>query len=128
MSVSTNKLKHLQRRLEGAINDVNTKKDERKILSEQILKGESQIAKMRKEIEDLKNEENGIIVSEHAILRYFERVLGFNIEDVKKQILPDDVHHKIKLLGGSGSYPVDNYRIKVKDGVIVTILTEEESK
>jgi len=44
-------------------------------------------------------------VSEHAILRYVERVLDINIENIKKEILSEDVVDMVKKLGGNGGYP-----------------------
>lgn len=65
------------------------------------------------------------VVTEHAMLRYFERVHGFNLEQIKKDILTPEVTKMIKEFK-SGKFPVDNgYKFKVvsKDKTIVTIET-----
>lgn len=63
-----------------------------------------------------------IRVSEHAILRYFERVLGFNMDAVEKEILSKEVLSMIKTLGGNGSYPNKNFKVIMKDNTVTTII------
>jgi chromosome segregation ATPase len=61
------------------------------------------------------------LVTEHAVLRYAERVLGVDTEDIKSRILTQDLAGKIKSLG-SGKYPIgDGRRAVVKGNVIVSI-------
>ncbi len=73
------------------------------------------------EIKRLKGLDRKLIVSEHAMLRYIERVMGVNLEEIKQEILNDEVSNNIKKLG-NGTYPVEEYKIVVKDGVVVTVL------
>lgn len=63
-------------------------------------------------------------VSEHAIIRYLERVKGINIEEVEKEILPDSVLKLIDTLGGNGIYPVDDFQIRLKNFTVTTIVKE----
>jgi hypothetical protein len=60
------------------------------------------------------------IVTEHAILRYLERVGGINTEDVKSKIMPESLVDKIKIVG-DGEYPVGDFKIRVRDNQIVTV-------
>jgi TolA-binding protein len=63
-------------------------------------------------------------VSEHAMLRYFERVKGFNLEEIEKEILNNKVLEMVDKLGGNGTYPNENgYRLTMKDSVVVTLTT-----
>ena len=63
-----------------------------------------------------------IIISEHAILRYIERAMGLNLEQIKQEILSDKVKAQIFTLG-SGKYPIGNkLKAVVKDNTIVTIV------
>jgi len=63
-----------------------------------------------------------VVVSEHAILRYMERVMGFDLEMVRTAILSPDNLMMIKKLG-AGKYPLPGGgRIVVKDNVIVSIV------
>lgn len=74
---------------------------------------------------DLKAAENcpqQLIVSEHAMLRYFERVVGFNLDDVRRTILPDSVREQVGTLG-DGVYPCGGHSVLVRGRVVV--LTKE---
>jgi len=65
---------------------------------------------------------NGQIhVSEHAIIRYFERVKGFDMEQIEKEILSAPIIDLIEKLGGSGSYPGEGYSVVMKDFTVITI-------
>lgn len=70
---------------------------------------------------------DGVIVSEHAMLRYCERVLGVNLQEIAAKILPDVVRAQIATLG-NGKFPVPDqeFSIRVKDGTVVTLLTGDE--
>lgn len=61
-------------------------------------------------------------ISEHAILRYVERVMGINIDDIKKEILSEEVLDLIDKLGGNGTYPTKDFRVVMKDNVVVTVV------
>ncbi len=67
-----------------------------------------------------------VVVSEHAYLRYFTRVLGFDLEEIKMKILTPTAETAIREFL-SGVFPNgDGVRLKVKDGVVVTILTKDD--
>lgn len=67
-------------------------------------------------------------VSEHALLRYVERVLGYNLDILRATILPPSIQAQIETLG-AGTYPVHHpgggFRIVVKNNVVVTLKTPE---
>ena len=62
-------------------------------------------------------------ISDHAIVRYLERVKGMDIEAIKKEILPPHVHADTKVMG-NGYYPVNGkHKVRVKNGVVITVFT-----
>jgi predicted nuclease with TOPRIM domain len=63
----------------------------------------------------------GVEISEHAILRYLERIEGVDIEEVRKKILPPEVREQIQILG-SGVFPVAGFKLRARDNVIVTVM------
>ena len=81
------------------------------------------ISKVKDLIESLTiNEE--LIVSEHAVLRYLERVQGQKIEDIQSEILTDTFKKLAKTLG-DGKIPLDKhpaFSAIIKNGIIVTII------
>lgn len=66
-----------------------------------------------------------MIVSEHAIIRYIERVLGISIDEISQKILGNEIEKQIETLG-NGTYPINDneFKIVVKDNVVVTIIKE----
>lgn len=62
-----------------------------------------------------------LVVSEHAMLRYFERVMGVDLEEVKSIILSETLQSQWKTLG-NGKYPLQGTgKAVIKDSVVVTI-------
>lgn len=115
------RLKELQTRRDKASEALKSLKQEHSSLSSEISKKEKLLNSINQEIAELST--NQIIISEHAILRYLERVLGVDIELVKKEILTSDLEKKIEVLG-NGTYPIQDglFKAKVRNGTIITIL------
>lgn len=61
-------------------------------------------------------------ISEHAILRYLERVCGIDMEITKKAILPEKW---VKRLPESGTFDLGTHRVVVANQTIITVLTPE---
>lgn len=80
----------------------------------------NKIQTLKEEIERFEN--NGSVkVSEHAIVRYFERVKGFNISDIEKDILTEEVLNLVEQLGGTGTYPNKDFKVLMKGNTVTTI-------
>lgn len=56
-----------------------------------------------------------LVVSEHALLRYFERILGFNLSTISSSII------EAIPITTTGKYPINGGRAVVKGNVVVTI-------
>lgn len=82
-----------------------------------------EIRKIELQIRDLQRSEN-LRVSEHAIIRYFERVKGFDIAQIEKEILTEQIRSFVSKLGGSGTYPADGFSVVMKNHVVTTILAK----
>lgn len=77
-------------------------------------------------IDALKNECGDFIVTEHAIVRFIERVIGMDMEELKNTIAPESVRAQIKQLGGKGRFPVNgSHTLLVKGGAVTTVVTKE---
>lgn len=64
-------------------------------------------------------------VSQHALVRYAERVLGVPMADIEAQIL-GSIGPKVQTVG-DGVFPLTfapGAKARVRDGVVVTILTK----
>ena len=118
------KLNALQVKLQSEIEAI---KIEREILNNKLQSAERNLGKIREEIKKLK-EGNKIIVSEHAMLRYIERVLGIDLKEIERRILTDEVKEQYKIVG-NGRFPInDEFRALIRDNVVVTITGVEKNK
>ncbi len=80
------------------------------------------IKKLQKQLDDLKEKApKGIIVSEHAMLRYLQRVDGLDIEALQKRMLTENDREVIKKLGTCKIKTPDEVTLIVKDNVVVTV-------
>lgn len=77
-------------------------------------------------IQSIEKSAKGIIVSEHAIMRYIERVLGFDVEKIKAGIVAD-VSSKWATLG-DGTYPISTSgaSVVVKNNTVITVKTKSK--
>ncbi len=64
-----------------------------------------------------------IQVTDHAVIRYLERIEGRNIEEIRKKLITSDICEKVEILG-EGTYPLDeiNCKIFIKDKKVLTVL------
>ena len=65
---------------------------------------------------------NGVSVSEHAIVRYLERVYGMDMKTIRQEILSNQNEIAI-LTCGNGRYPIgDQFHAVVENNVVVTVV------
>ena len=73
-------------------------------------------------IKELKNKNKDTIVSEHAMLRFLERVEGFDLEKIKENVLPEITRDLMaKMMNANGKYPAGTHNVVVRDNTVVTI-------
>ena len=83
------------------------------------------ISEIQELTEKLKDMNKGDIkITEHAMLRYVERVLGIDIEQIEKSILEELNLETIEKLG-NGTYPVRNFNVVIKENFIITVIKNE---
>lgn len=60
-------------------------------------------------------------VSDHALIRYMERIMGLDLENLRSEISNVNVSAYKQL--GDGNYPIHNVKARavIKDGIIVTV-------
>ncbi len=80
----------------------------------------------QKKIEKLKSQKpKDLIVSEHAMLRYIERVMGIDLQELQNKILPPEKAYEVRAMGNC-TYGLGDHKLTVKDGIVVTVIGEEE--
>ena len=117
-------LKGLQIRREKLKGELNAAKGEQKEANKRIQDLQRKLQELEDKIHHFEARNKTPIVTEHAMLRYFERVLHFNLEEIKTRILTDKLLELHSTLG-DGTFPVDghtSFRAKIKDNSVITIL------
>lgn len=80
----------------------------------------------------LKEAENEPVrVSDHAVVRYIERVWGLNLDNIHKAILPPRYHDAVQGLGIRTLVIMNDeekfsHRLKIRNGTVVTVLEEDQ--
>jgi len=83
------------------------------------------IDSFQKEIEKLKNKKpEKLIISEHAMLRFIERVMHIDLTELQKKILPPEKASEIEKFGNC-TYNMEDYKITIKDGIVVTVVSND---
>lgn len=59
-------------------------------------------------------------VTDHALLRYMERVMGIDVERVRKEIMTEE--RKAVIKSGCNSFTSNGFRYVLKNRAIITIL------
>jgi hypothetical protein len=117
----TRQIKMLQTKLEKEKQDFD-------VLQLEVSNKQKELAVKQRSIQSLKNaisqmnHTDKVKISEHALLRYFERVLGFDLKEVEQWILTDEVQNMIKTLGGNGKYPNEKFTVVMKNYTVTTII------
>lgn len=115
------KIKQLQSQMNAMVADLEVLKIEIGNKQRECVSKQKAIQKLKETIDSF-SKDNTVKISEHAILRYMERVKGLNISDIEKEILTEEVLTLIDKLGGSGKYPVNGFQIVMKDFTVTTVV------
>lgn len=111
-------LKQLQVQLAKAEAEHEAAREEMKQVQRKQALAVTRCKELREKIAPLG--EKGIIVTEHALLRYFERVLGYNLEAIETGLITPEVRAVAKEFR-NGVVPSVGCRLVFKEGVVVTL-------
>jgi len=82
----------------------------------------AQIDMIIEELEILDANTVQVVITDHAIVRFLERVKGIDRKQVENEILTPEILRLINQLGGNGTYPgKDGFSVCMKNGVVKTI-------
>lgn len=115
------KIKQLQSQLSKMIDGLEVLKLEVANKQRELSLKQHAIQDLKEKIDSLDNN-NNIKISEHAILRYLERVKNIDLTEIQNEILTSDVLSLIEKLGGSGKYPNKDFQVVMKDYTVTTII------
>lgn len=113
-------LESLQARLATAKDDCSQAWSDLQVVKASRVMAQQKVVDIGKRIESLTVRE--VVVSEHAMLRYCERVYGFNLDEIKAAILTPSVAASIKTFG-DGKFPSGTgFTVVVKNRVVVSLM------
>lgn len=113
-------LKALSEKMSLKTSQISSKQSEINQYNKELNQLQKQFTEIENKIEKYTNKNP--IISEHAIVRYMERVKKIDIEEIKKEILSEKVTKMISDLGNNGTYPNENgFQLVIKNNVVVTI-------
>ncbi len=115
--------KHLQVEIDRTQDEYNRAKEKALVANQDCEQLRKRLEVLRKQLKTATDQEP--VVSEHAILRYLERVLNIDIDAVRSAIMPAKTKHLVGQFR-SGEFPTDEdgVRAVAKNGVVVTIIKD----
>lgn len=93
----------------------------------QVLEIRAQQAAVRVELNKRAQNRSGEPkLSDHALLRYMERIYKVDLDDLRQRILTDNIKSAIKM--GATTVTIDGVRFRVAGSVITTVFEKPEQK
>lgn len=117
-------IKSLEVRKNDIENDIKLLKGQREEINKRIEKEESQLKNIKNQLETIRKRDGGIVITEHAILRYLERVKGINLETAKEEILSPKAR-EIALTLNNGKIPSGNHKVILKNNRVVSVVPND---
>lgn len=117
---NSHELKQIRIRLSKAESEAGSIREDIRVAQKRGAEIRKLIVELKQKIERFKGKKP--IITEHALLRYFERVLEYNLDSIINGLLTDNAIAMIAEMP-NGKIPSLGCRLIVKDGVVVTIET-----
>jgi len=115
------KIKHLQTRSDALRLEIDQVTRSRDDINQRLDALTNQKSKIEQEIKQLSESSKEVIISEHALLRYLERVKNVDLDSIKKEILTESFVASIRTFK-NGKFPIAHgVKAIVKNSVVVTI-------
>lgn len=128
--LKTKQLKGLKIQSQKIIDHIKKLKNDQSLIAKELRAKCAQLNEVNQAIKILQQKE--IFISEHAILRYLERVCHINLKEIRSRILNPRTRYLIETLG-DGSYPLveaapEPVCIKVKGNVVTTVCYQDDKQ
>ncbi len=102
-------------------------REERETIRQQSVIKQQELSAKDKEIKDTqkllesKSSDKKLKLTEHAVLRYLERVKNLDLEEIENEILTEDFKKQVDTFGGTLTYNGPEFSAVLKDFKIITI-------
>ena len=104
--MSHTELKSLQVQRTKAREEMDVLNKEKASLDERLGTLKKQISALSQRIDAMTAVPAKIVISEHALLRYYERVEGLDVQGVVERLISPKTEEQIKKIGGTGKFPI----------------------
>lgn len=75
-----------------------------------------------REMNEIQQAGRPVTVSDHALVRYFERVMGLDVDQARRDVVHAALGDILAAGAANGKYPAGGYTIVLEDRKVVTIL------
>lgn len=114
-------VKSLRKRIKQAGVRIGELVDEKGKIQKRIREKNNEVRKLKGRLKELEGVE--LEVTDHAILRYLQRVDGLDVDGVKATMLTDDLRKQVDTLGGTGKFPGPNgTRLVMENKRIISVI------
>lgn len=114
-------IKQIKEELKEIDKEINKLLIDRASLESKLKAKVDKKAELEEKIESIKKQSGQVTLSDHAILRYLERVEKVDVEAVRKKILTGQLKEFVAVVGNNGKFPIKGGKAIIKNGVIVTV-------
>jgi len=115
------RIKQLNSRLQKMNAELETLEEEKKEAQRNYDRRKEQRNQLYQELENLKkHEEAEPTVSEHAILRYMERAMGYDLDQLRENIL-EGRREEIDFIGSGEIRTSEGYALVIRNKNVVTV-------
>jgi chromosome segregation ATPase len=121
MSNDSSELKRLETKLKTMDNRRKTLNSSLYNMQQESSNLKKQIGEINTQISKIKNKKDTFIISEHAMLRYIERIIGIDLTELQEKIIPSADINGIKAMGDC-TVKRDGFSIVIKDNTVVTVI------
>lgn len=115
-------LKTLLRREKELLSEIEDIKNTKKNIEIDLSHKNNKLQKIRNQISTIQKE---VIVSEHAVIRYIERVMGIDIKEIERIIVDEQTEKIIKEMKPKRLNRGD-FSILIKENQVTTVITNDE--
>jgi hypothetical protein len=113
----TKKLYTRKKRLKEELRDIS---DEKYALTREETLKHQELSKINKKLDKARKGE--LIITEHAMLRYMERIKNLSIDELKELVVPIETKALIKRFG-NGNFPAGGtHKVIVRNNTVLTII------
>jgi GH35 family endo-1,4-beta-xylanase len=124
------KIESILSKIKIAENERDDLKLRQREVSQLTSKNQIELTRLSAELEEAQKEMPPEIlfepeVSDHALVRYMERILGLDIKEFKGRLLDEETKKAIQF-AKSGKLKKDGHTLVFQDGVVVTITSDED--